>query len=164
MNSRPEAWVKQAATILHWPDWPKTTASWRKPDLASIRRKSTEGALLELGIEPPHNNVLNDLVRRLNNEGIEVTNLNALPLRGLSRMAIQSRYPVDTPPADLFDLADAEQAIKTASAVLRIAASFDTQGVEGFEAMLGLNDPVHLVDQPSQESQGTKHQALVERE
>ena len=57
---------------------------------------------------------------------MQVTNLNALPLRSLSRMAIQSRYPVDTtPPADLFDLADAEQAIQTASAVLNVVASFD---------------------------------------
>ena len=45
-------------------------------------------------------------------------------------MAIQSRYPVDTtPPADLFDLDDAEQAIKTAEAVLDLVACFD-DGVE----------------------------------
>ena len=88
--------------------------------------KARKGTLLALGIEPPHTHVLNDLVGQLDKEGIEVINLNALPLRGLSRMAIQSRYPVDTtPPADLFDLADAEQAIKTASAVLDIVASFD---------------------------------------
>ena len=88
--------------------------------------KALKGALLELGIEPPHTHVLNDLVRRLGNEGLNVTSLNALPLRALSRMAIQSRYPVDTtPPTDLFDLADAEQAIKTAEAVLEFVASFD---------------------------------------
>ena len=88
--------------------------------------KALKGALLELGIEPPHSYVLNDLVQRLRHEGLSVATLEALPLRGLSRMAIQSRYPVDTtPPADLFDLADAEQAIKTDEAVLDVVAGFD---------------------------------------
>ena len=69
---------------------------------------------------------MNDLVQQLENEGLQVATLNALPLRGLRRMAIQSRYPVDTtPPADLFDLADTEQAIKTAEAVLDVVQSFD---------------------------------------
>ena len=90
--------------------------------------KALKGALLELGIEPPHTHVLNELVQRLGNTGLNVATLDALPLRGLSRMAIQSRYPVDaTAPADLFDLADAEQAIKTAEAVLDVVASFDDQ-------------------------------------
>ena len=75
-----------------------------------------------------HTHVLNDLVQQLENEGLKVATLNDLPLRGLSRMAIQSRYPVDTtPPADLFDLADAEQAIKTAKAVLDVVAGFDDE-------------------------------------
>ena len=85
-----------------------------------------KGALLELGIEPPHTHVLNELVQRLGNTGLNVASLDALPLRGLSRMAIQSRVPVDTtPPADLFDLTDAEQAIKTAETVLDVVAGFD---------------------------------------
>ena len=128
MNSRSEAWLKQAHNDLALAQLAKDNGFMAQAcDLASqSAEKALKGALLELGIEPPHTHVLNDLVRRLNNEGIEATNLNALPLRGLSRMAIQSRYPVDTtPPADLFDLADAEQAIKTASAVLDIVASFD---------------------------------------
>ena len=129
MNSRPEAWLKQAHNDLALALLVKDNGFMAQAcyHASQAAEKALKGALLELGIEPPHTHVLNDLVRRLNNEGIEVPNLNALPLRGLSRMAIQSRYPVDTtPPADLFDLADAEQAIKTASAVLEIVASFDT--------------------------------------
>ena len=128
MNARPEAWVKQANNDLALARLAKDNSFMAQAcDLASqSAKKALKGALLELGIEPPHTHVLNNLVGRLDNEGIEVTNLNALPLRGLSRMAIQSRYPVDTtPPADLFDLADAEQAIKTAEAVLDVVASFD---------------------------------------
>ena len=72
--------------------------------------------------------MLNDLVQQLENEGLKVATLNDLPLRGLSRMAIQSRYPVDTtPPADLFDLTDAEQAIKTAETVLDVVTGFDDE-------------------------------------
>ena len=128
MNSRTEAWLKQAHNDLALARLAKDNSFMAQACYLASQsaEKALKGALLELGIEPPHTHVLNDLVGRLNNEGIEVTNLNALPLRGLSRMAIQSRYPVDTtPPADLFDLADAEQAIKTASAVLDIVASFD---------------------------------------
>ena len=128
MNSRPGAWVKQAHNDLALARLAKDNSFMAQACYLASQSadKALKGALLELGIEPPHTHVLNDLVGRLNNEGIEVTNLNALPLRGLSRMAIQSRYPVDTtPPADLFDLADAEQAINTASAVLDVVASFD---------------------------------------
>jgi len=41
-------------------------------------------------------------------------------------MAIQWRYPVDaTPPADLFDPSDADQALNTANQVIRILDSLD---------------------------------------
>ena len=58
--------------------------------------------------------------------GINTGELNALPLRGLSRMAIQSRYPVDaTPPSDLFDQGDAKQALTTARSLLSILEALD---------------------------------------
>ena len=85
--------------------------------------------MLELGIEPPHTHVLNDLVQRLGDSGLNTEPLKALPLRGLSRMAIQSRYPLDaTPPSDLFDPADAEQALAPAAEVLNILEALDQQG------------------------------------
>ena len=91
--------------------------------------KTLKGALLELGVEPPHTHVLSDLVQRLGENGLSTSALETLPLRGLSRMAIQSRYPLDaTPPSDLFDPADAEQALATASQVLAILEALDQQG------------------------------------
>jgi HEPN domain-containing protein len=88
--------------------------------------KALKGALLELGIEPPHTHVLNDLVRRLEEAGLDVSELSELPLRSLSRMAIQSRYPLDaTPPSDLFDPGDADQALSCAHQVLRIVEALD---------------------------------------
>ena len=85
--------------------------------------------MLELGIEPPHTHVLNDLVQRLGDNSLNTAQLKTLPLRGLSRMAIQSRYPLDaTPPSDLFDPTDAEQALATAAKVLKILEVLDQQG------------------------------------
>jgi hypothetical protein len=44
-------------------------------------------------------------------------------------MSITSRYPIDaTPPSDLFDPADAEQAIGTAAAVIQALAAMDQAG------------------------------------
>ena len=72
--------------------------------------------------------MLNDLVQRLGDNGLNTDQLETLPLRGLSRMAIQSHYPLDaTPPSDLFDQADAEQALGTAAEVLNILESLDQQ-------------------------------------
>ena len=85
--------------------------------------------MLELGGEPPHTHVLNDLMQRLGDNGMNIEQLKGLPLKGLSRMAIQSRYPLDaTPPSDLFDPADAEQALATAAEVLNILEALDQQG------------------------------------
>ena len=128
MNSRPEAWLKQAHNDLALARLAKDNGFMAQACYHAFQAagKALKGALLELGIEPHHTYVLNDLVQRLGNEGLNVASLNALPLRSLSRMAIPSRHPVDiTPPADLFDLADAEQAIKTSEAVLDVVASFD---------------------------------------
>ena len=130
MNSRPEAWLKQAHNDLALAELAKDNGFMAQAcyNASQAAEKALKGALLELGIEPPHTHVLNELVQRLGNTGLNVASLEVLPLRGLSRMAVQSRVPVDTtPPADLFDLADAEQAIKTAKAVLDVVTSFDDQ-------------------------------------
>jgi HEPN domain-containing protein len=88
-----------------------------------------KSALLELGLEPPYTHVLNDLVQRLQQTGLETQDLEALPLRRLSRMAIQSRYPLDaTPPSELFDPDETDQALTTAREVLTILKALDQQG------------------------------------
>ena len=73
--------------------------------------------------------MLNDLVQRLGDNNLNTAHLGTLPLKGLSRMAIQSRYPLDaTPPSDLFDPTDAEQALATAADVLNILEALVQQG------------------------------------
>lgn len=49
-------------------------------------------------------------------------------LRSLSQMAIQFRYPVDsTPPSELFDPDETDQALTTAQEVLSILKALDQQ-------------------------------------
>ena len=88
--------------------------------------KALKSALLECGLEPPHTHSLMELVSALVSEGLGVTSLETMPLRALSRMAISSRYPLDaTPPSELFDQAETDGAISTASEVIQVLKNLD---------------------------------------
>ncbi len=129
MNSRPEAWLHQARSDLALARLARDNGFLAQACYfaSQAAEKSLKGALLELGIEPPHTLVLHDLVQQLDQAGLDTHALQALPLRGLSRMAIQSRYPMDaTPPADLFDPGDANQALTIASQVLELVEALDS--------------------------------------
>lgn len=66
--------------------------------------------------------------------GLSTTPLAELPLRALTRMTVTSRYPLDdTPPLELFDPADAAQAIGTAEAVLDWVEGLDLPEGDGGE-------------------------------
>ena len=95
MNSRPDAWLRQARNDLALAQLAKDNGFLAQSCYyaSQAAEKGLKGALLELGIEPPHTHVLNDLVQRLGDNGLNIEQLKALPLRGLGRMAIQSRYP-----------------------------------------------------------------------
>ena len=67
--------------------------------------------------------------------GLTTTPLAELPLRALTRMTVTSRYPLDdTPPLELFDPADAAQAIGTAKAVLAWVEGLDLPEGDGGES------------------------------
>lgn len=128
MNSRPDAWLRQARNDLALAQLARDNGFLAQSCYCASQAagKALKGALLELGIEPPHTHVLNDLVNQLEQAGLPVGELRQLPLRSLSRMAIQSRYPMDaTPPSDLFDPSDGEQALSTAEQVIRILDALD---------------------------------------
>ena len=126
MNARPEACSRQARDDLALATRNNGFLAQAWYYASQAAEKALKGALLELGIEPPHIHVLNHLLLRLEQAGLNVAELNTLPLRSLSRMAIQSRYPLDaTPPAELFDPGDADQASNTAAAVIRILEALD---------------------------------------
>ncbi|MFM7395421.1 MAG: HEPN domain-containing protein [Cyanobium sp.] len=91
--------------------------------------KALKSLIIELGAEPPHTHVLGQLLQQLATLGTDTAPFDALPLRQLTRMSASSRYPIDaTPPSDLFDRADAQQAIAIAQAVMAAAAALDRPG------------------------------------
>jgi hypothetical protein len=72
--------------------------------------------------------VLGDLLQRLQAAGLDTAALQILPLKALSRMAITSRYPIDaTPPAELFDRPETDQAIAVAAAVIAAIEALDRE-------------------------------------
>ena len=128
MNSRPQAWLQQANNDLAFAQLARDNNFLAQACYyaSQAAEKALKGALLELGIEPPHTHVLNDLVERLGATGVNTQAFLGLPLRGLSRMAIQSRYPMDaTPPSELFDIQETDQALETAAAVLKHLCALD---------------------------------------
>ena len=128
MNSRPDAWLRQARNDLALAQLARDNGFLAQSCYYASQgaEKALKGALLELGIEPPHTHVLNDLVRRLEEAGLDVRELCELPLRSLSRMAIQSRYPLDaTPPSDPLDPGDADQASSCAPQGRKRVEAFD---------------------------------------
>jgi len=130
MNDRPDAWLRQAHNDLELAQLAKDNDYLAQACFyaSQAAEKGLKSALLELGLEPPHTHVLNDLVKRLKETGLDTQALEVIPLRSLSRMAIQSRYPMDaTPPSELFDPDETDQALATAREVLTILKALDQQ-------------------------------------
>jgi len=130
MNARPDAWLRQAQNDLELAQLAKDNGYLAQACFyaSQAAEKGLKSVLLELGLEPPHTHVLNDLVKRLKETGLDTQALEVIPLRSLSRMAIQSRYPMDaTPPSELFDPDETDQALATAREVLTILKALDQQ-------------------------------------
>ena len=128
MNSRPEAWLRQAENDLAMAQLARDHCYLAQACFFASQAagKALKSALLECGIEPPHTHSLIELVRALKSAGLDVASLEALPLRALSRMAISSRYPLDaTPPSELFDQGETDAAISTASEVIQVLKRLD---------------------------------------
>jgi HEPN domain-containing protein len=120
-QSRPRAWWRQARNDLDLAEMASGNGFHAQACFFATQaaEKALKGAIVELGLEPPHTHGLPKLVALLEQQGVEASGLTALPLRALTRMTVTSRYPLDdTPPMDLFDPTDSEQAIATASTVL----------------------------------------------
>ena len=131
MNARPQAWLLQACTDLALARLASDNGFHAQACYfaAQAAEKALKGTLLELGQEPPHTHVLNDLVGNLAVQGVDVALIAALPLKALTRMTISSRYLIDaTPPSELFDRSDATQAITTAEAVIAFLEQLDRPG------------------------------------
>jgi HEPN domain-containing protein len=127
-QARTGAWWRQAHNDLELAELARSNGFHAQACFfaSQAAEKALKGALLELGMEPPHTHVLSQLVAVLAAEGLETTALASLPLPALSRMTVTSRYPLDdTPPSELFDPTDSHQALATASAVLAWVEQLD---------------------------------------
>ena len=128
MNSRPEAWLRQAENDLAMAQLARDHGYLAQACFfaSEAAEKALKSALLECGIGPPHTHSLIELVCALKSAGLDVASLEALPLRALSRMAISSRDPLDaTPPSELFDQGETDAAISTASEVIQVLKRLD---------------------------------------
>jgi HEPN domain-containing protein len=127
-QARPQAWWRQARSDLDLAVLASGNGFHAQACFfaAQAAEKALKGAIVELGLEPPHSHVLDRLLALLIAQGLDGEPLATLPLRALTRMTVTSRYPLDdAPPVDLFDRADADQAITTAEAVLRWVEQLD---------------------------------------
>ena len=128
MNARPNAWLRRADNDHALAQLARDNDFLAQACFFASRaaEQGFKSALLKLGDEPSHTHVLNDLVRGLKQNGVDTRAQEALSLRSLSRMAIHSRYPMDaTPPSELFDPAEADQALSTAGEVLTMLKALD---------------------------------------
>jgi HEPN domain-containing protein len=129
-QARTSAWWRQAHNDLELAELASSRGFHAQACFfaSQAAEKALRGAILELGLEPPHTHVLGQLVAVLASEGVEVAALDALPLAALSRMTVTSRYPLDaTPPSELFDPGDSRQSLATASTVLAWVGLQDQQ-------------------------------------
>jgi HEPN domain-containing protein len=125
---RTGAWWRQARNDLELAELARSNGFHAQACFyaTQVAEKALKGVILELGSEPPRTHVLGQLVKLLAAEGLDVTALAPLPLPALSRMTVTSRYPLDdTPPSELFDARDSEQALTTAKAVLAWVEQLD---------------------------------------
>ena len=125
MTPRVEAWFRQANS-----------------DLAVARLTATEGfhaqacyhagqaaekalkGLLGCGVAPPYSHSLDRLLDVLADQGLEITAIQALPLKALTRMNSETRYPQDEEaPVDRFDAHDSDQALAMATRVVTFATA-----------------------------------------
>jgi len=130
-QARPQAWWRQAHSDLDLARIASGSGFHAQACFLASQaaEKALKGAIVELGLEPPHPHGLEQLLRVLEQQGVQSEALADLPLRALTRMTVTSRYPLDdTPPMDLFDPADSAQAIATADAVLAWVEGHDRAG------------------------------------
>tara|TARA_B100000959_G_C14794947_1_gene547195 strand:+ start:93 stop:491 length:399 start_codon:yes stop_codon:yes gene_type:complete len=130
MNARPQAWLLQACNDLELAQLARDNGFLAQACYFATQaaEKALKSAILELGLEPPHTHVLNNLLKSLAEAGLDISAFNEMPLQSLSRMSISSRYPLDaTPPAELFEAEETDQALATAAAVIKALKELDSE-------------------------------------
>lgn len=124
MTPRVEAWLRQATSDLAVA---RLTASEGFHAQACYHagqaaEKALKALLIASGTKPPYSHSLSRLVDAIAPLGLDITALDGVQLRQLSRMGSETRYPEDDEaPVDRFDANDSAPALATAEAVIQFA-------------------------------------------
>lgn len=126
MTPRVEAWLRQALSAqavarLTAAEGFHAQACYHAGQAAE---KALKGLLVACGVVPPYSHSLDRLLEAIKAQGLDTTALELLPLKALTRMNSETRYPQDEEaPADRFDAHDSDQALSLATSVLSFATA-----------------------------------------
>ncbi|MFM7653635.1 MAG: HEPN domain-containing protein [Vulcanococcus sp.] len=126
MTGRSQAWIRQALNDLEAARCVAEQGFHAQTCYLAgqAAEKALKALVVAAGITPPHSHSLERLVELLQSEGLSVESLRDLPLKPLTRMNSETRYPQgDEAPADLFDSRDSDLALSTAASVVQLAAA-----------------------------------------
>ncbi len=126
MTPRVEAWFRQANSGLAVARLTATEGFHAQAcyHVGQAAEKALKGLLVGCGVAPPFNHSLDRLLEALAEQGLEITAIQALPLKALTRMNSETRYPQDEEaPVDRFDAHDSDQALTMATRVVAFATA-----------------------------------------
>ena len=126
MTPRVEAWFRQANSDLAVARLTATEGFHAQAcyHAGQAAEKALKGLLVGCGVAPPFSHSLDRLLDALAEQGLEITAIQALPLKALTRMNSETRYPQDEEaPVDRFDAHDSDQALTMATRVVAFATA-----------------------------------------
>ena len=126
MTPRVEAWFRQANSDLAVARLTATEGFHAQAcyHAGQAAEKALKGLLVGCGVAPPFSHSLDRLLEALAEQGLEITAIQALPLKALTRMNSETRYPQDEEaPVDRFDAHDSDQALAMATRVVAFATA-----------------------------------------
>ena len=126
MTPRVAAWVRQAHSDLAVARLTATAGFHAQAcyHAGQAAEKALKGLLVACGVAPPYSHSLDRLLEAITAQGLDTTALKGLPLRALTRMNSETRYPQDAEaPVDRFDAHDSDQALSLAAGVLSFAVA-----------------------------------------
>ena len=121
MTPRVEAWVRQAQSDLAVARLTAAEGFHAQAcyHAGQAAEKALKGLLVACGVAPPYSHSLDRLLEAIADQGLDTTSVKALPLKALTRMNSETRYPQDEEaPVDRFDAHDSDRAISLATSVL----------------------------------------------
>jgi len=137
MTPRVDAWIRQAQSDLAVARLTAAAGFHAQAcyHAGQAAEKALKGLLVACGVVPPHSHSLDRRLEAIADQGRDTSTLKALPLKALTCMNSETRYPQDAEaPVDRFDAHDSDQALSLASSVLCFSAARLREGEGGASA------------------------------